>query len=65
MKDCTTCPRKPKPGTVYELSPCASCEPWEPENDRRAVLRTMPPEFFERQAGAYEWSFDHDPKAED
>jgi hypothetical protein len=60
VKDCSNCPRKPRAGTEYERTPCARCHAWEPENDKRAALRTMPPDFFERQAKAYNWDFEYD-----
>jgi len=34
MKDCSTCPNRPAPGTPYELTPCATCRPWEPADPR-------------------------------
>lgn len=61
MKDCSTCARKPNPGTRYEVTPCSRCQPWEPDNDH--VIQTMSPEYLEKQAGVYEWEWTRDAKS--
>lgn len=39
MRDCSSCDRKPVPGTPYHLTPCASCAAWRPTDDRPSSQR--------------------------
>ena len=43
VKDCSTCPRKPKPGTAYALTPCARCTPDDRPPRRQRVLTDWQP----------------------
>ena len=37
MRDCATCRKKPKPGTPYEQTACASCVAEEPQDEKGRV----------------------------
>ena len=39
MRDCSSCEKKPEPGTPYEDTPCAKCRAWEPESGKRKMVQ--------------------------